>query len=329
MSNENLDQDALATEEMLKMFEGVENDDTLELEHTEEDEELEALSMDEEIVDITDESLMLAEDDFSDHETMDLADTSESELLEVVNRNETPELTEDLDNPESLDETDGFSIDENTDENTDDNFVQSSDDEFPEADLSDISIISEADLLEADSLEADSLEADSLEADSLEADSLEADSLEEFSMDDSSEQRDEETISDVPATIAPSVHIANNSTNIADHLQAVVENAIQALQDWMQLRQEGQQKGPQKSLAQLDLLLDTVTHQQQQLAERLANNTEQQLSQISSVLGVRLATPQTLGWSDDDWRVKAQQVADKTDDISQRNAKIRQELARL
>lgn len=293
MSNENLDQDALATEEMLKMFEEIEVDDSQSADEAiERDELLDNLSLNDESMQVTDDVVAL-EDDLEALPTMDLMDTTDTELLEIADNDETTQLLEGLDSLEENDELAGLSFDEDATEH----FTQSNDDEFPVAELADVSSISEADTLEVDNLVM-------------------------------TETNPDEMTPTAIATTSPAISL-NDATPIAEHLQAVVANAIQALQDWMQLRQEGEHKGPQQSLAQLDVLLDTVTNQQQQLAEQLANSPQKQLTQISSALGVTLATPQTLGWTDDDWRVKAQQVADKTDDISQRNAKIRQELAHL
>lgn len=293
MSNENLDQDALATEEMLKMFEGIEvNDSPSDVESNEVDELLNDLSLDDDGMETKDDALAL-EDDLEALPAMNLMDNLDTELLEIADNDETTQLLEELDSLEEGDELAGLSFDES--DNAD--FTQSSDEEFPAAELTDLNSISEADTLEVDDLVLNEAHAD-------------------------------EMLANTTDSTTPSISL-NDATPIAEHLQAVVANAIQALQDWMQLRQEGEHKGPQQSLAQLDVLLDTVTSQQQQLAEQLANSPQKQLTQISSALGVSLATPQTLGWTDDDWRVKAQQVADKTDDISQRNAKIRQELARL
>lgn len=293
MSNENLDQDALATEEMLKMFEEIEVDDSQSADEAiERDELLDNLSLNDESMQATDDVVAL-EDDLEALPTMDLMDTTDTELLEIADNDETTQLLEGLDSLEENDELAGLSFDEDATEH----FTQSNDDEFPVAELADVSSISEADTLEVDDLIM-------------------------------TETNPDEMTPTAIATTSPAISL-NDATPIAEHLQAVVANAIQALQDWMQLRQEGEHKGPQQSLAQLDVLLDTVTNQQQQLAEQLANSPQKQLTQISSALGLTLATPQTLGWTDDDWRVKAQQVADKTDDISQRNAKIRQELAHL
>lgn len=293
MSNENLDQDALATEEMLKMFEGIEVDDAQTSDEAEANELLNDLSLDDSLTGTMDNAMALNDELDTSLPAMELADTPNVELLEIADHNETAQQVESLDTPESADVLEGLSVDTVTD----DRFTQSNDDEFPVADLANISTISEVDTLEVDELAMNK------------------------SMND-------EVAPTALATTSSAMSLTE-ATPIAEHLQAVVANAIQALQDWMQLRQEGEHKGPQQSLAQLDVLLDTVTTQQQQLAEQLANSAQQQLTQISSALGVSLATPQTLGWTDEDWRIKAQQVADKTDDISQRNAKIRQELAHL
>lgn len=293
MSNENLDQDALATEEMLKMFESIEVDDNQSADEAiESDDLLDNLSLNDDSTETTDDVIALG-DDLEALSTVDLMDTTESELLEIADNDETTQLLKGLDSLEENDELAGLSIDE-TPTNS---FSQSSDEEFPVVNLENGEHISEADTLEVDDVVMSEMNPDEMTPTGI-------------------------------ATTTPVISL-NDTTPIAEHLQAVVANAIQALQDWMQLRQEGEHKGPQQSLAQLDVLLDTVTNQQQQLAEQLANSPQKQLTQISSALGVTLATPQTLGWTDDDWRVKAQQVADKTDDISQRNAKIRQELAYL
>lgn len=293
MSNENLDQDALATEEMLKMFESIEVDDSQSADEAiESDDLLDNLSLNDDSTETTDDVIAL-EDGLEALRTMDLMDTTESELLEIADNDETTQLLEGLDSLEENDELAGLSFDEAPTNS----FSQSSDEEFPVVNLENDESISEADTLEVDDVVMSEMNPDEM------------------------------TPTEI-ATTTPVISL-NDTTPIAEHLQAVVANAIQALQDWMQLRQEGEHKGPQQSLAQLDVLLDTVTNQQQQLAEQLANSPQKQLTQISSALGVTLATPQTLGWTDDDWRVKAQQVADKTDDISQRNAKIRQELAHL
>lgn len=293
MSNENLDQDALATEEMLKMFESIEVDDSQSADEAiESDDLLDNLSLNDDSTETTDDVIAL-QDDLEALPTMDLMDTTESELLEIADNDETTQLLEGLDSLEENDELAGLSFDEAPTNS----FSQSSDEEFPVVNLENDESISEADTLEVDDVVMSEMNPDEM------------------------------TPTEI-ATATPVISL-NDTTPIAEHLQAVVANAIQALQDWMQLRQEGEHKGPQQSLAQLDVLLDTVTNQQQQLAEQLANSPQKQLTQISSALGVTLATPQTLGWTDDDWRVKAQQVADKTDDISQRNAKIRQELAHL
>lgn len=293
MSNENLDQDALATEEMLKMFESIEVDDSQSADEAiESDDLLDNLSLNDDSTETTDDVIAL-EDDLEALPTMDLMDTTDTELLEIADNDETTQLLEGLDSLEENDELAGLSFDEAPTNS----FSQSSDEEFPVVNLENDESISEADTLEVDDVVMSEMNPDEM------------------------------TPTEI-ATTTPVISL-NDTTPIAEHLQAVVANAIQALQDWMQLRQEGEHRGPQQSLAQLDVLLDTVTNQQQQLAEQLANSPQKQLTQISSALGVTLATPQTLGWTDDDWRVKAQQVADKTDDISQRNAKIRQELAHL
>lgn len=273
MSNENLDHDALATEEMLKMFEGIDIDDALD---TDDNMALEASSPDS----VDDDALELSEsletfaqaDDADELPEMSLANTSEAEILEIAEDDETMQVLDTLESLEGMDDLSDMETDENPAEALSD-MIQQEEDATP-------------------------LSSETLET---------------------------------PAEVQPATSDASvdQSLPIAEHLQAVVANAIQALQDWVELRQMGEQKGPQQSLAQLDVLLDTVTHQQQQLADQLSHSAQKTLVQLSSALGVKLASPQTLGWSADEWRVKAQQVTEKTDDISSRNAKIREELARL
>jgi hypothetical protein len=116
---------------------------------------------------------------------------------------------------------------------------------------------------------------------------------------------------------------------ISNHLHAVVGNAVQALQDWLALRQKSEESAPTQGLAQLDVLLDTVTQQQQHLAEQLSQAPKIDLSGIANALGVTLATPQSLGWTQDQWRSKAQDLAHKTDDIAAMNSKLRKQLEQL
>lgn len=296
MSNENLAQDALATEEMLKMFEGIGIDDlpvTDELADAEitSDTLLEDLSLDD-MLNPNEQKSDALDTDFASLAELGLNDHGDSEVLEMANDAETTSLLESLDTLEADDELAGLNF-----ENMTENFNQSSDEEFPEADLTNVDTSSEVETLALDEQDNPAFTTETTPAETI-------------------------AIAEQPSTF-------NEDAPIAEHLQAVVANAIQALQDWMELRQASESKGPQQSLAQLDVLLDTVTNQQQQLAEQLAKSSQHQLTQISSALGLSLATPQTLGWTANDWRIKAQQVADKTDDISQRNAKIREELARL
>lgn len=285
MSNENLDNDALATEEMLKMFEGIELDETQDLDKAlDNDDALETLPENDEAVADALEMLETL-DEFEELPEIAPDNMADAEILEMAELDDADPMLEALDAMETPDELDGLAFDENDKTTADSN------------DLLPIETVVEETLTE--------------------------------------EAMVEEAVTDntamLPISQAPQAASVNASDEapIAEHLQAVVANAIQALQDWMQLRQAGENKGPQQSLAQLDVLLDTVTHQQQHLAEQLANSTHSQVAQVAKALGVELATPQTLGWTADEWRVKAQQVAEKTDDISQRNAHIRQELARL
>ena len=303
MSNDNLDNDVLATAEMLKMFENIDSDVSSQAEQQPlKDPDFSALDVD--ISHQLSQDMVNLDNHFEDEldalSEMDLGNTSDAEILEVAGDfapSQTPELLTNLNSPEDLNE---LSLESELTPLVE----QSSDEDFPIADL-DETLDHEMSLVETN--EDDALEL--MDA----APSIQPLSKPEPLTDNNHSQTIHET----------------DTNPISLHLQAVVANAIQALQDWMQLRQEGESKGPQQSLAQLDVLLDTVTTQQQQLADQLANSSHQQLVQLSSALGVSLATPQTLGWTKDDWRIKAQQVSDKTDDISQRNAKLRQELERL
>ena len=80
MSNENLDQDALATEEMLKMFEEIEvNDSQSADEAIESDDLLNNLSLNDDSTETTDD-VMALENDLEALPTMDLMDTTDTEL---------------------------------------------------------------------------------------------------------------------------------------------------------------------------------------------------------------------------------------------------------
>jgi hypothetical protein len=125
---------------------------------------------------------------------------------------------------------------------------------------------------------------------------------------------------------APITSATDTTSPITNHLNAVVENAVQALQDWLLLRQQSEETGPQQGLAQLDVLLDTVTHQQQHLAEQLSQAPKVDYAGMATALGVTLASPQALGWTADQWRIKAEAVAHKTNDIAAMNAKLRKQL---
>jgi hypothetical protein len=143
-----------------------------------------------------------------------------------------------------------------------------------------------------------------------------------------------EEIIDMPEEIATEEVSTHDDTPtetsgnpLNDQLTEVLTNAVQALQDWVALHQESEAHKPQQGLAQLDVLLDTVTHQQQQLAEQLSKAPKVDLLGIASALGVALATPEVLGWTEDQWRSKAESVVSRTDDIAAMNAKLRKQLA--
>lgn len=140
------------------------------------------------------------------------------------------------------------------------------------------------------------------------------------------EESVEEEISNdtTPVAAAPS--------SMSGQLTAVVDNAMQALQDWMEVRHLGGDKGnPGQHLAQLDSLLDTVNQQQQSLASQLesAVRLNGTLTGAAQTLGVNLPSPESLGWKDIDWQTRATAVSDKTDSIAAMNAKLRQQIASL
>jgi len=250
MSADKLDTDALATEEMLKMFENMESHDL---------DTLEAL-----------------EDNLSD-------DLSDIALTPIAMTPAHDEL------------------------------------ELAELDLPDIS--------QSDSIDADIIE---MPDDDLSIMDIEPSLSETLELPESFDAVPEEIMPDAlsfePETES-SLPVATETNNgIANHLNAVVENAVQALQDWLALRQQSEENGPQQGLAQLDVLLDTVTHQQQHLAEQLKQTPKVDYSGMANALGVTLPSPQSLGWSEDQWRIKANEVANKTNDISAMNAKLRKQL---
>jgi hypothetical protein len=113
---------------------------------------------------------------------------------------------------------------------------------------------------------------------------------------------------------------------ITEQLNSVVQNAVNALQDWLTIRQASEDKGPQQGLAQLDFLLDTVNQQQQQLADQLAASAALNIPALAAALGTSMPIPQALGWSQEQWREKAEDVSHKTDQIMAMNAKLRKQL---
>jgi hypothetical protein len=292
MSTDKFDTDALATEEMLKMFENMESND-LETE-TAETENLAADSISSAIM---------------EHDEIDGIDLIPIEMdptypeTELAS-NELPEVTQ------------GLTMDAEIVE-------------MPELHIA--PSVQEADNAATQSLEE---EVDVVSHNEQENVGLNNDlilpTLEDI-------MPEEEPQVEVPAlTIAPATAVAtttppatSSQNPIANHLNTVVENAVQALQDWLILRQQSEENGPQQGLAQLDVLLDTVTHQQQYLAEQLTQTPKLDFSGIANELGVTLSTPQALGWTQDQWRIKAQEVAHKTDDIAAMNAKLRKQLEQL
>lgn len=274
MSNENIDQDALATEEMLKMFEG--------------------MAPDEAQADATDTLMM--EDDIEA-----LLAAAEAELLDGESLPEftgSDELTNELDTTEGISEETAAELVTNEDDNTGEP-IQSLDDTEDTVD-------------EAAEFQETSKDESTIEQ-------LDETELEAFAQTPESNDATPVNTSESQTTSEP----------IAEHLQAVVSNAIQALQDWLSLREESETKGPEQSIAQLDVLLQTVTTQQQQLAEQLANNQQQHINALCEQLGVTPVTAESLGWQDNEWQQKAAEVANKTKDIQRMNDQIRKDLALL
>lgn len=279
MSNDTLDTDALATEEMLKMFENMENHNLesptmLESHEPMEEEPVEA---------VYDSYLSPVEMDI-DLPDIEMSDSIDAEIIEMPSANET--LTP-----------------------TTESYIENTPIEVP------AEINNASDFIEHPDSSSRSLVLDSEKLDFL---------------DDIIAQKSACT-DEVDITNSNTTEVAHlvqtNSVPVTDHLNAVVESAVQALQDWLTLRQHSEENSPAtQGLAQLDILLDTVTHQQQQLAEQLNNTPKIDFSGMASALGVSLPTPQAMGWSQEEWRNKAQNVAHKTDDIAAMNAKLRKQL---
>lgn len=314
MENNVLDQDALATEEMLKMFEGVDIDKEFPIADEDTFEEADVHNDDDNHV--NEDVHTLAEHESSDHtsSTLDMdalladqATMSESSEHESLDMLEDP-LAEihDAQDTDTL-ETAAIDDDYNTDytaptNDIDENNIGESEqyiDSYP----ADISADTGVDHVETT---ADEEMPATLVTSEIES------------------PVDHQDTNTVVATQA------DNNNTLTNHLQAVVNNAIQALQDWLTLRQESEHKSsPQQSIAQLNALLDTVTNQQQQLAEQLANSQQQTIQQLCQQLGAPVVTAESLGWQADEWQTKAQSLADKTQDISRLNAQIRKELSLL
>lgn len=309
MSTEPLDNDALATEAMLKMFENAASEtETASTPSTEEEAALEHL----ELANIDSLSLdneMLAQINSADDELPEISENNvtDVDILEVAS--DANDALSDLDI--SNDESVTLEADEASLDTTDETTMMPSTDNEPVA----------------ETMESHEEVLDEAVIPTPDQDGNETTDLVE---DEAPIALDDTATSMVATPVAGEISAAvSPSDNIAGHLHAVVANAIQALQDWLELRQQSEEKGPQQNLAQLDVLLDTVTHQQQQLAEQLNNTKYEEINHIAQALGTTLATPETLGWSADTWRRKASEVAQKTDDISARNARLRQQLAQL
>jgi hypothetical protein len=298
MSTDKFDTDALATEEMLKMFENMESDD---------------------LETATAETESLAADSISsaimEHDEIDGIDLIPIEMdptypAEVeLGSNELPEVTQGLSMDAEIVEMPELHIAPSVQEAgdaaahplTEEIEVISHDDEENVSLNNDIVLPTLEDVMPEEVI---SEEEPQIEAPAL-------------------------TIAPATAVATTTPPITSSQNPIANHLNTVVENAVQALQDWLILRQQSEENGPQQGLAQLDVLLDTVTHQQQYLAEQLTQTPKLDFSGIANELGVTLSTPQALGWTHDQWRVKAQEVAHKTDDIAAMNAKLRKQLEQL
>lgn len=303
MSTPTTDTDALATEEMLKMFENMADSEpeTLEVADAMLDAEDQAmsdlddlgnLSMDEELPEASDANTLSAD-------ALELDDGGLDELGEMAELSEAGELDQDI-----------MLAEEGND---------------------DLSATTDQDDLQMDSaLEA---AADTAEVtDTSEEDPMAVLDSSDAPMAEIATQPDDMIPSEdiMPVSAAA---LANNGTAeapITEHLNAVVENAIQALQDWLNIRAQSEDRQPQQQqVAQLDALLDTVTHQQQQLATQLEKAASVNLGPLAKALGVTLPTPESLGWGSDEWRTRAQQVASKTEDIAAMNARLRQQLDKL
>lgn len=312
MSTESLDNDALATEEMLKMFESAvgETDttnttatDDTPLEHLELA-DIDALAIDNDVVAIDndvvaqtshpvdDELPEMTESNVTDVDILEVADDANAALSELSIQDHESTT------PLEINETSIDAASETMLEDIESTEMMPA--EMPAEEMEMMALINEDNQTESPETTEAATE-----------------------LNDSTDIAEVAMIDDKPTAQAPV------SDNIAEHLHAVVANAIQALQDWLELRQQGEAKGPQQNLAQLDVLLDAVTHQQQHLAEQLNNTKYEEINNIAQALGTTLATPETLGWSADTWRSKASEVAQKTDDISARNARLRQQLAQL
>lgn len=299
MSLENLDQDALATEEMLKMFEEIAVDDN-------QDEEIDELvhDMDESGSSEVQADMSEADMEFmSDIEALadiELVDDADAEVLEIADNLDDDDLLE-IEPLELMDESEAASNETHNEsiEAITDIIDDQSDDDF--------------DLVIEEDDEDDEDEAIEI-------------------IEESSENSESTEVVNLPAhsdVVPASTENSLNDTQITDHLQAVVMNAIHALQDWIAIREESHDKKTHQSLAKLDVLLDTVTQQQQHLAEQLSTSNDTEIDEIAQTLEVDLSDVVATNWTDEQWKERVHQLSKRTLEIQTVNAKIRQDLALL
>jgi hypothetical protein len=354
MSTDILDADALATAEMLKMFENDNDIDNLEAiaEVTVTDDELpehidlmsieienefpqtnnaSGIEIEDEFPEVNSASIIEAEGEFPEVNSASIIE-AEGEFPEV---NSASIIEAEGEFPEAND-TSVIEIEDEFPEVNDASVIEI-EDEFPEASIAiedailpeeNMSLTELVDMSQDDSINetvASHVSGDS-SLDIIENEmAILAGSITDTEM--AAPLTTSETKDIVEADKMPTISPEPNA--ISNHLHAVVGNAVQALQDWLALRQKSEESAPTQGLAQLDVLLDTVTQQQQHLAEQLNQAPKIDLSGIANALGVTLATPQSLGWTQDQWRSKAQDLAHKTDDIAAMNSKLRKQLEQL
>lgn len=341
MSTPTSDTDALATEEMLKMFEGMDiSEEHLEAMPTEEDITSLELASDSglEIHDLpSDEDVLDDSDSLASHnEHIMPLEMSESDTLEIN------ESDEDMILPEAISEN---SIDAE--------ILEVTEQPTPESELDNSTL--EQDIQHVDAIEEDGLDVESLEIiDSFpeisalpeeSSDTEQQEAMIETDLSENAADNDEGLSPESsPLELDAALPVADDTDDMptvtdamptsvtaptSDEMNAVVQQAVVALQDWLALRQESEEKGPQRNLAQLDCLLDVVTQQQQHLAEQLAHSQSLNIPSLAAALGTDIPSPQALGWDNHQWREKADDISSKTNQISAMNAKLRKDLEQL